>query len=112
MADACRELRADNVDGIAELPERELVRRVEAGLRRARKYMLDGELLYLFLKLQFQIAPNFDEHPAFHEILTATEFPSELRLELLRNCIVAEDIRAARAAASSAVWYEDERGEA
>lgn len=53
----------------------------ENGVRRARSHGLDWESsIAAFVSLMFQIAPNFDEHPAFRAVLEDPSLPANQRL--------------------------------
>src|SRR5579863_2183607 len=80
--------------------------RVKTAIRRAMEYGLDGDAFGLLISLMFEIAPNVDAHPAFHEILSDRTLDSDLRYQLLVEGITRRDIDEARAMADEAAWND------
>lgn len=78
------------------LADEELTRRIEDALSRGGALALHGEALTFYVLLALDLGPEFDRHPAFHDILADVRRPPELRLALLRTVITASDLEEAR----------------
>lgn len=69
------------VNGFPDPTVREMV---QNGIARARRYGLTWESsLTAFVGLMFAVAPNFDEQPAIHGVLTDGHFAADERIERL-----------------------------
>lgn len=73
-------IRTEHSDVVEGFPESLVRKMVQNGLIRARRYRLTGEAdLTTFVSLMFMIAPNFDEQPAIHRVLTRADLPPDER---------------------------------
>jgi hypothetical protein len=78
-------LRDHHARAVQYLEPAALERRVSVALSRARKYALQSIAdLAGFAALMFELAPNFDEHPSFKQVLSG---PSERKMSLLSQVI-------------------------
>lgn len=98
-------LREHHPDAVSGLDDKELERRVRIGLARGRAHGLEQQNhLTQFVALMFEIAPNFDRHPAVAPILADQAQPAEQRMEKLRTGVAARQWMEARNAADPGVW--------
>lgn len=102
-------LRAHHGDAVGQLPDDGLRDMVAQGLKRARKYGLAWESsLTTFVALMFEIAPNFDEHPAFQRILRDPSVPPDHRMDALGARITDAQWEQAEALHDSAAWFPND----
>jgi hypothetical protein len=67
-------------DEVRGIPQHIIWSMVEVGISRARFYgMLTDEQVIAYVAIMFEIAPNFDEEPALHQILTDVALSAEQR---------------------------------
>lgn len=105
IEDIIRHLNEHHRECIGELPDAELRTRVEKGLARARTYGIDdGRGLTAFVGLMFEIAPNFDERPAIHAVLTDMSIPSGSKMDELIHRTSEDDWEQAEAMRDERVW--------
>lgn len=77
-----KHLREDDPDLVAHLSDDTFREMVANGLVRARSYRLNtDEDLMAFVAVMFEIAPNFDEHPALNAVLTDERRPIDVRFD-------------------------------
>ncbi len=94
-------------DAIAHLDEVTLRRMVQAGIARARRHGLTWESsLVRFLLLMFQVAPNFDQHPAFARALSDVALPEAARMAEIFERVTPEEWREAQLAYDDRAWDE------
>lgn len=80
LARVVHHIRAEHHDVVEGFPESLVREMVQNGLLRARRYGLTWESnLTAFVSLMFVIAPNFDEQPAIHRVLTRADLPPDER---------------------------------
>jgi hypothetical protein len=71
-------VRTEFGSAIDPIDDVELRAMVKNGIARARRHGITLESsLVRFLLLMFQVAPNFDEHPAFACVLADADLPEE-----------------------------------
>ena len=100
-------LRSHHPRSVASLDDATLRRRVEAGVARGRRYGLEWESsLTTFVALMFISAPNFDEDPVIHRILTSTWRTADLRIARIFDRCGCEDWRRVRANRDASSWDE------
>ena len=77
-------LQEESPELVEDIPTDELQEMVSNGIARARTYGLySDEDLVAFVSVMFEIAPNFDEHPAIHRVLRDDTIPIEQRFDSL-----------------------------
>lgn len=82
-----------------------LHRRIAVSIIRGRGYGLQTiSDLAGFAALMFELAPNFDEHPAFQKILSDREVMPELKLRRLSQAISEKDWREAMSRYDRGFW--------
>jgi hypothetical protein len=65
-------------------PDEMLRESIRAGLKRARSHgLVDEQSLMEYVLVMFEIAPNFDQHPAIALVLADPRLPAEERWELV-----------------------------
>jgi len=79
-----KHLREEDPDLVAHLSDDTFREMVTAGLARARSHGLNtDEDLMAFVSVMFEVAPNFDEHPVLHGVLTNERLPIDKRFDAL-----------------------------
>jgi hypothetical protein len=69
---------------VEQIPADQLSQMIENGIARARVYGLSFESsLSAFVTLMFVVAPNFDENPSIHQVLTDEKTETNSRLDNL-----------------------------
>lgn len=102
-----KQLRNNHAEAVKDVPEDKLYKRVEYGIRCAREYGLTWKNnLRTFVTLMFEIAPDFDSYPAFHNYLTDESIQPNHRMGIILDKTVGSDWRKARQA-STKNWPEE-----
>lgn len=87
------------------LPRGELERRVRVGVDRASAHgLVDGRAVMRFVVAMFEVAPNFDELPAFRARLAQPGGSAELRFSDLMALATPADWAEARRLRDEAAW--------
>ena len=80
---------------------------VRNGLQRARQYGIEGKVsLRGFLRFMCDIAPNFDEHPAFSEILQNNDIHPTRKISMIMAEVDEDDIEEAQLMSREDAWLE------
>jgi hypothetical protein len=80
----CQHLRKEYPRKTKRIAEEKLRQMVVGGLARARRYKLTtDEDLMAFVAVMMEIAPNFDEQPDLHHVLTDVRIPVNSRFDTL-----------------------------
>src|SRR5882762_6741284 len=75
------------------------------GITRAREYGISYEsTLAAFVVLQFETAPNFDDHPLLHRVLKDDRVEPNLRIDRLLERATPENWEAVKARYDAAAW--------
>lgn len=92
-------------EAVAELREAEILRRIDAGIERARSHELAGDgAITAFVTLMFLVAPNFDEHPRIRKALADVSQEPEERMRQIFEKTAEADWD--EAAAQSCAWED------
>ena len=76
-------------------------------VKRARTYQLSTiSDIAGFAALMFELAPNFDEHPAFHKVLIDSAVAPESRMKRLSQVITDRDWNEAQRIYDKKVWLK------
>ncbi|MBL8483164.1 MAG: hypothetical protein JNJ60_13270 [Rhodocyclaceae bacterium] len=99
-------LHAKHADAIAGLDAPELERRVRAGIARGRARGFTWQSsLAAFVALMFEIAPNFDLHPAFRRALELPAADETARIRAIHRNTTDRDWEEAQDHADPSAWY-------
>jgi hypothetical protein len=102
-----KQLHNNHAEAVKDVPEDKLYKRVEYGIRCAREYGLTWKNnLRTFVTLMFEIAPDFDSYPVFHNYLTDESIQPNHRMEIILDKTVGSDWKKAREA-STKDWPEE-----
>lgn len=102
---AMKHLREEHEEVTQELSDQVLEKRVITGVKRAQKYGLESPTARLaFIGLMFEVAPNFDEHPAIAEILNDTSLPEMTRIDDLTEKVSFVQWKEAEKNSNPNVW--------
>lgn len=98
-------LRNHHPKSVQFLPKEVLEERVELAIAKGRGYSL-GTVADLagFAALMFELAPNFDEHPSFRNVLLDPSVPGEAKMRRLSQVISDEEWREAVAMYDRGFW--------
>ncbi|HMF58082.1 MAG TPA: hypothetical protein VK619_17190 [Pyrinomonadaceae bacterium] len=99
-------LKEQHAGAVAHLSDERLRRRVRGALARGRSHGLTWEsALAGFVVLMFEVAPNFDLHPAFHEVLQ-TSYPNENeRIRAIYENVRDEEWEEAQEFYDQSAWF-------
>ena len=101
-------VRAEHAHIVEGLPEPLVREMVANGLARARRHGLSAESsLTAFVALMFEIAPNFDEHPAARSVLTDARLLPDDRVEALIPRLKERHWREARHRYDERAWFPE-----
>jgi len=90
--DVARYIRAEHEALVRSLPEAELLRRVEIGIGRAKRYGMTWDAtITAFVAIMFEVAPAFDEQPAIQRVLRDDRLPADVRIDALWDRTTDED---------------------
>lgn len=103
----CRHLREENEDLIEHISDDTLREMVNNGLTRARRYVNTDEDLMAFVSVMMEIAPNFDEHPALHQVLTDPTIPVNSRFDALFNPALGRAWEGAKQKYDQKAWFRE-----
>jgi hypothetical protein len=107
-------LHENHAEAIGRLPDDILREMAENGIIRARSHGLTWESsLTHFVALMFEIAPNFDEHPAVRRVLREPSVPADERMDLLTERVSEEEWEEAQQIYDRDAWFpelEEDRG--
>jgi len=77
------------------------------GVARARSYGLKSEsAIAKFVQLMAAIAPNFDQQPEIHAILTDDRMSPDVRFDTLRKSVSEDAWESARSLAPPDAWFD------
>ncbi|MFT3772594.1 MAG: hypothetical protein QM820_44960 [Minicystis sp.] len=108
LDDLVAHLRAYHPDAVEDLSDDEIRARARVGVRRAGRYGFDkGRTAAAFVALMFEIAPNFDEHPAIRRCLTDEAIPVDARILDLVHRTTAAAWEEAEEAYDDAAWGDE-----
>lgn len=106
LVDHLREDYAEIIDSLAPEEAREMVAN---GVARARRHGIRRrDDVAAFVSLMFEIAPNFDAHPALAGVLDDPALPPTARLDALFDESLAEAWQEAEAAYDRDAWFRVE----
>ena len=109
VGDTAEHLRRHYPEHVSGIPEEVLKAMVRGGITRGRGHGLTfRSTLTAFISLMFVVAPNFDEQPSIHEVLTNPNLPSDSRLDLLTALTTDDDWREAAAIYDVDEWDLEE----
>ena len=92
-------------DETSELSGDELHKLLRAAVARARRHGLTWESAIAgFVTLMFNIAPNFDEHPAFQRVLANPALSEEDRVAAVFSQVTPEEWEQAEDAYDDSAW--------
>lgn len=98
-------LRATSPIAVGSIEPSMLQTRVLRGLLRARTYGFKrASSLAAFVAIMFDIAPNFDEHPRIHAVLTDPTLSPDLRIDVLMSRTTAAHWEEALVRGGSDAW--------
>ncbi|HSP80697.1 MAG TPA: hypothetical protein VLQ93_19365 [Myxococcaceae bacterium] len=104
-------LREESPELVDELPDDSLRSLIASGLARARMHELRSpEDLTAFVSIMFEIAPNFDEHPAIRKVLRDPDIPVDERMDALFKKVPPKAWEEADLAYDSDAWYPELKG--
>lgn len=90
---------------VAGMPDNLLKRRIHNGILRARIYgMTWRSSVTAFVVLMFVVAPNFDEHPLIHEILSNKKLQPDERINLIAGLTYEKDWEEAHSCYNDEAW--------
>jgi hypothetical protein len=97
---------------VQELPDEMLREFIRNGIERARAFGLTHEsALAAFVVLQFETAPNFDEHPLLHRALADDRVDANQRIDRLMEKATEENWKAVKESYDSGAWYGSSQGQ-
>lgn len=99
-------LKDEYLKKIKRTSDEKLHEMVVNGLARARQYGLNtDEDLMAFVSVMMEIAPNFDEQPNLHRVLTDVKIPVNARFDALFVPSLDEDWEKAAANDDQIAWF-------
>ncbi len=102
---AAAHIRSEHPLAVAHLSDAELLRRVDLGYERARRYRFTTQATFLgYLVLMFIVGAQFDTHPSIQEILNQDWIPPDSRFAYLADAISSEEWEEARALGDGSFW--------
>ncbi|HEX5748539.1 MAG TPA: hypothetical protein VFZ09_20030 [Archangium sp.] len=105
-----RHIQEESPELVLGLPFDSLRDMVAAGLDRARGHGLrTPENLTAFVSIMFEIAPNFDEHPAIARVLGDSSIPIDERMDALFTKLPPSAWEQAERSYDPAAWYSESR---
>jgi hypothetical protein len=91
---------------VRDLPDETLRKFVQNGITRARTYGITHESsLAAFVVLQFETAPNFDEHPVLQRALKDERVEPNLRIDRLMERASEQNWEAVRDRYDARAWH-------
>lgn len=85
-------LQEESPELIANLVDDSLREMIANGLKKARSYGINTDAQLIgFVSIMFEIAPNFDEQPDIHKILSSDKIPANDKFELIFGDAVSEE---------------------
>ncbi len=97
---------------VDNIPPDMLQEMVKNGIARARRYGLHtDENLISFVAVMFEIAPDFDEHPAIQAVLTDQSLAPEERFKAIFDNVPPEAWEEAEQNRDSEAWFPELRNE-
>jgi hypothetical protein len=101
-------LREHHAEIVEPFPEDVLREMAESAVRRAKSHGLTGEAsVTAFVGLMFEIAPNFDQHPAVREVLEDGELAPDDRVEELLESVTDDEWEEAHEAYDAGAWFPE-----
>lgn len=101
----------EGVSTVRDLPDETLREFIRNGLARARSYDLTHEsALAAFIVLQFETAPNFDDHPLLRRALRDERCETNLRIDRLMEQATPENWQAVKERYDANAWLEASQG--
>jgi hypothetical protein len=101
-------LHENHAEAIDRFPDDILREMVGNGVKRGRSHGLTWESsLTHFVALMFEIAPNFDEHPAIRRVLHEPSVPPDERMDLLTEKVSGKEWEEARQSYDRNTWFPD-----
>ena len=105
-----RHLRQESPELIEGIPADSLRDMVRNGIARARSHGLrSAEDLAAFVSVMFEIAPNFDEHPAIRRVLRDESIPVDERFDQLFERVSDEEWEEADRSYDQRAWFPERR---
>lgn len=93
---------------VEDIPLDDLHAMVANGIARARSHGLyTDEDLMAFVAVMFEIAPNFDEHPAIRRVLADNSIPLEKRFDALFEKVPDEAWEEAEENYDAGAWFPE-----
>jgi hypothetical protein len=100
-----RHLREEHRRAVKDIADGELRKLIAAGIARAGRHGIEsGQAVALFVALMFEIAPNFDEHPAIRKVLSDEGLAVDARVGELAERISPEEWVAAQGTYDARAW--------
>ncbi|PTL75693.1 hypothetical protein [Vitiosangium sp. GDMCC 1.1324] len=101
-------IREESPELVEGFPDESLRSLVASGLVRARGHDLRRpEDLTAFVSIMFEIAPNFDEHPAIRKVLRDPSIPVDERMSALFKKVPPKAWEEADLNYDSGAWYPE-----
>ncbi|WNG62309.1 hypothetical protein F0U59_52150 [Archangium gephyra] len=108
VAFVANHIQEESPDLVLGLPFDSLRDMVVAGLERARGHGLrTPENLTAFVSIMFEIAPNFDEHPAIAKVLRDSSIPIDERMDALFTKLPPSAWEQAERCYDPEAWYSE-----
>ncbi|MGA1874184.1 MAG: hypothetical protein ACMUIA_01100 [bacterium] len=102
------QLQSSHADAVPNVPAEKVYKRIAYGIEKARAYGLTWQNnITTFVALMFTVAPDFDNHPAFHRYLTDERVEPDKRIGMLLKKITDSDWNKARESLGRAHWPEE-----
>jgi len=103
---------AQGESAVRDLPDKTLHEFVQNGITRARAYGITHESsLAAFVVLQFETAPNFDEHPVLQRALKDERVEANLRIDRLMERASEQNWEAVRDRYDARAWHGASQGQ-
>jgi hypothetical protein len=102
--------RENHADAVEDLSDEELKKYVEIGIARARGHgLLSEDAITAFVRLMFDIAPNFDEQTNIARMLKDERLEPDDRIELVLEAASEEDWAEAESLYDENAWEENRK---
>lgn len=99
------DLRRDNPESVSDFDDFELQRRIRIGIERALQYGLEDDYsVDLFVTLMFIVAPNFDCHQLFQDVLREESLSPEYRMDYALDFAMDKDWEEIEADYDDSIW--------